>query len=82
MEYSRVLFARPQGRMHVHNFITPVGLRRVWKEVPMPDRLEDVSGFFGLEEIDGIDVVRPDGNGEAQFKVRFWHATPDIRDMS
>ena len=60
-----------------------VGLDELnWKEVPMPDRLEDVGGFFGLEEIDGIDVVRPDGNGEAQFKVRFWHATQNIRDMS
>lgn len=40
-----------------------------WKEVPMPDHLEDAEGFFGLEEIDGVDVVRTDGTGEIRFKV-------------
>lgn len=40
-----------------------------WKEVALPDRMEDAGGFFGLEEIDGVDVVRPQGNGEVQFKV-------------
>ncbi|KAF4543230.1 ATP-dependent RNA helicase mak5 [Lasiodiplodia theobromae] len=29
-----------------------------WKEVDMPDRLGDFEGFFGLEEIDDVDVVR------------------------
>lgn len=42
-----------------------------WKTVPLPDRLEDASGFFGLEEIDGVDILRPEGTGEIQFKVRF-----------
>lgn len=32
-----------------------------WKEVEMPDRLEDLEGFFGLEEIDHVDVVKDDG---------------------
>ncbi|KAL2368323.1 ATP-dependent RNA helicase [Blastomyces gilchristii] len=40
-----------------------------WKEVALPDRLEDAEGFFGLEEIDGVDIVRPTGNGEVKFKV-------------
>lgn len=43
----------------------------------MPDRLEDAEGFFGLEEIDGVDVVRPNGTGEIQFKV--WFVTHDPR---
>src|SRR5699024_6481078 len=42
-----------------------------WKAVPLPDRLEDAGGFFGLEEIDGVDIVRPEGRGEIQFRVRF-----------
>ena len=47
-----------------------VGLEDLnWKGVPLPDRIEDAGGFFGLEEIDGIDIVRPDGNGEVRFKV-------------
>lgn len=31
-----------------------------WKEVSMPDRLEDYEGFFGLEEIDGVDIIKDD----------------------
>lgn len=41
-----------------------------WKEVALPDRLEDAGGFFGLEEIEGVDIVRGSGNGEVRFKVR------------
>ncbi|KAL3465963.1 P-loop containing nucleoside triphosphate hydrolase protein [Aspergillus heterothallicus] len=40
-----------------------------WKEVALPDRLDDFSGFFGLEEIEGVDVVRPKGKGELRFKA-------------
>ncbi|OJJ45339.1 hypothetical protein ASPZODRAFT_70081 [Penicilliopsis zonata CBS 506.65] len=40
-----------------------------WKEVALPDRLEDAGGFFGLEEIDGVDIIRPQGNGEIRFKA-------------
>ncbi|KAI9369340.1 DEAD-domain-containing protein [Aspergillus egyptiacus] len=39
-----------------------------WKEVTLPDRLDDFEGFFGLEEIEGVDVVRPEGKGELRFK--------------
>ncbi|CAL5868804.1 uncharacterized protein PFLUO_LOCUS3031 [Penicillium psychrofluorescens] len=41
-----------------------------WKEVTLPDRLEDAHGFFGLEEIDGVDIVRPEGSGEIRFKAK------------
>lgn len=44
-----------------------------WKEVTLPGRLDDAEGFFGLEEIDGVDIQRPQGGGEVKFKVRvFW----------
>lgn len=36
-----------------------------WNEVEMPEMFDDAEGFFGLEEIDDVDVVR-DGN-----KVQF-----------
>jgi ATP-dependent RNA helicase DDX24/MAK5 len=39
-----------------------------WRKVEMPDRLEDVEGFYGLDEIDGVDVVRLD-NGKVEFRV-------------
>lgn len=47
-----------------------VGMNELnWKEVALPDRLEDAGGFFGLEEIEGVDIIRSEGNGEIKFKV-------------
>lgn len=40
-----------------------------WKEVSLPDRMEDAEGFFGLEEIDGVDVIKIEGSAGVQFKV-------------
>jgi ATP-dependent RNA helicase DDX24/MAK5 len=40
-----------------------------WKAVALPDRIENVEGAYGLEEIDDVDIVRPEGGGEVQFKV-------------
>ena len=39
-----------------------------WKEVSMPDRLDDFEGFFGLEEVGNVDVVR-DGTVVKFIKV-------------
>jgi ATP-dependent RNA helicase DDX24/MAK5 len=40
----------------------PVALDALpWNEVEMPDMFEDAEGFFGLEEVDDVEVVR-DGN--------------------
>ncbi|CEO60533.1 hypothetical protein PMG11_05158 [Penicillium brasilianum] len=41
-----------------------------WTEVALPDRLEDATGFLGLEEIDGVDIIRSSGGGEVQFKAK------------
>ncbi|KAJ5716223.1 ATP-dependent RNA helicase mak5 [Penicillium malachiteum] len=41
-----------------------------WKEVAMPDRMTDAEGFFGLEEIDDVDIIRTEGSGEIQFKAK------------
>ena len=32
-----------------------------WNEVEIPEMFEDAEGFFGLEEVDDIEVIR-DGN--------------------
>lgn len=32
-----------------------------WNEVEMPDMFEDAEGFFGLEEVEGVEVIR-EGN--------------------
>ena len=34
----------------------------------MPDRLDDVEGFYGLDEIDGVNI-EIDGGGRAEYKV-------------
>lgn len=38
-----------------------------WKSVTLPDQLEDAEGFYGLEEIEDVAVVR-DG-GELEYRV-------------
>ena len=41
----------------------------LWKKVSLPDRFEDAEGFFGLEEIDDVDVVRDTANRKVQYRV-------------
>lgn len=41
-----------------------------WREVPLPDRLEDAEGFFGLEEIEDVEIVRDTQSGTIVYKVR------------
>lgn len=46
-----------------------VGLDKLpWNQVPV-DRLEDAEGFFGLEELSDIDVVRDPTIGKVEYKV-------------
>jgi ATP-dependent RNA helicase DDX24/MAK5 len=40
-----------------------------WKSVSMPDRLDDYEGFFGLEEVDDVEVVR-DESGHVTFNAK------------
>lgn len=40
-----------------------------WKEVALPERMEDAEGFFGLEEIEDVDVVRDADKGTVQYRV-------------
>jgi hypothetical protein len=36
-----------------------------WNEVQMPEMFDDAEGFFGLEEVEGVEIIR-DG-GTVQF---------------
>ncbi|KAF3917709.1 hypothetical protein ABW20_dc0100256 [Dactylellina cionopaga] len=38
-----------------------------WRKVDMPDRLDDVEGFYGLEEIDDVQIIN--NNGILEFKA-------------
>lgn len=29
-----------------------------WKKVEVPEMLDDAEGFYGLEEVEGVEVVR------------------------
>ena len=40
-----------------------------WKEAALTDRLEDAEGFFGLEEIDDVEVLRNASSGTIEFRV-------------
>lgn len=40
-----------------------------WKVVALPDRLEDAEGFFGLEEIENVAVIRDDQSGRFEYRV-------------
>lgn len=44
-----------------------------WKEVALPERLEDAEGFFGLEEIEHVKIIRDD-TGNIQYRVGKIHA--------
>ena len=39
-----------------------------WNEVAV-DRLDDAEGFFGLEELSDVDVVRDPSLGKVEYKV-------------
>ena len=40
-----------------------------WKRLPLPDRLDDAEGFYDLEEIDDVEVVRDEKN-HVMFKAK------------
>ena len=47
----------------------PVGLDELpWNQVAV-DRLEDAEGFFGLEELSDVDVVKDPILGKVEYKV-------------
>jgi ATP-dependent RNA helicase DDX24/MAK5 len=41
-----------------------------WNEVAMPDRLADFEGFYGLEEIDDVEVIRDEATGQLSFETK------------
>ena len=48
----------------------PAGVNALpWKEVPLPDNLDDAQGFFGLEEISDVELVRDEKLGRVEYRV-------------
>ncbi|KAL1584190.1 hypothetical protein WHR41_07276 [Cladosporium halotolerans] len=62
---------RPAKKAKTGNGRQPVRLDKLpWKDVSMPDRMDDYEGFFGLEEIDDVDVLRDDATGKVSYVTR------------
>ncbi|KAI4167505.1 MAG: hypothetical protein LQ348_007648 [Seirophora lacunosa] len=40
-----------------------------WSQVNLPDRLDDAEGFFGLEEISDVEVVRDEKLGRVEYRL-------------
>ncbi|KAL9052358.1 MAG: hypothetical protein Q9162_005450 [Coniocarpon cinnabarinum] len=38
-----------------------------WKELPIPTTLDDYEGFYGVEEVDDVEVKRDDVTGQVTF---------------
>ncbi|KAL8725968.1 MAG: hypothetical protein Q9181_006219 [Wetmoreana brouardii] len=50
-----------------------------WNEVPLPDRLDNAEGFFGLEEISDVEVVKDEKHGRVEYRHIKPTATADLR---
>ncbi|KAL9604685.1 MAG: hypothetical protein Q9219_000405 [cf. Caloplaca sp. 3 TL-2023] len=66
----------------------PVGIDALpWSAIPLPDRLDDADGFFGLEEVSDVEVVKDQKLGRVEYRVGeassntafAWLATHDAR---
>lgn len=40
-----------------------------WKSVELPDRLDDYEGFYGLEEVDDVDIIRDATTGIYSYQT-------------
>lgn len=69
----RAVHANLQPRKRAKKFDTDVGRHAsidelAWQGVSMPDRLDDVEGFMGMEEVEGVGVFRK-SDGGLEYKV-------------
>jgi ATP-dependent RNA helicase DDX24/MAK5 len=40
-----------------------------WQSVDIPEQLDDYEGFFGLEEVEGVEVVKDEKSGRVEYKA-------------
>ncbi|KAI6904111.1 P-loop containing nucleoside triphosphate hydrolase protein, partial [Hortaea werneckii] len=48
-----------------------------WRDVAMPDRMVNYEGFFGLEEVDDVEVVKDEKTGKISFLSKEARAAPE-----
>ncbi|KXT09917.1 hypothetical protein AC579_7991 [Pseudocercospora musae] len=75
--------ARKRQKLYTDDAVQPRKKPRIvkadslpWKAVSLPDRMDDYEGFFGLEEIDHVDVMRDKATGQVSLWSKKDHATP------
>lgn len=64
VETHNSAIAAPNGKTPLHHL--------PWNEVAFPETFEDAEGFLGLDEVDGVEVVRHSESGEIEFVVGCW----------
>ncbi|KKY14036.1 putative atp-dependent rna helicase mak5 [Phaeomoniella chlamydospora] len=47
-----------------------------WTEVALPDQLEDAEGFYGLEEVDDVEVIRTETGNGVKFRTKASKSDP------
>lgn len=52
-----------------------------WKTVAIPNRLEDAEGFYGLEEIEDVDVVRDEASNRVMFRPKSVSAVNETNEL-
>ena len=40
-----------------------------WNEARLPDMVDDAEGFFGLEEVSDVEVVKDENLGRVEYRV-------------
>ncbi|MCJ1309794.1 ATP-dependent RNA helicase [Agyrium rufum] len=70
-KHARVALGEPKSRKRRHVQAQKAAdldqLR--WREVALPDRFDDAEGFFGLEEVEDVQVIRDPKSGIVQFRT-------------
>jgi ATP-dependent RNA helicase DDX24/MAK5 len=60
----------------------PVALDALpWNKVKLPDMFDDAEGFFGLEEVEGVEVVKEGGNVKFVC-INYENCPPSVVDSS
>ncbi|KAL8789740.1 MAG: hypothetical protein Q9213_000991 [Squamulea squamosa] len=58
------------GSQKQRKISSPVGVNALpWSAVPVADNLDDAEGFFGLEEISDVEIVRDEKLGRVEYRV-------------
>lgn len=74
---QKSVFQKPRKRQRIGEAAKPTDAKLgtvspdslPWNEVTLPDRLDDAEGFFGLEEVEDVEVLKDSISGKAEFRV-------------